>query len=396
MSKGKFFIEPWIDENGWNKDEFKKLETPCYVVDEKRLEDNLRILAEVRQRAGIKIMMALKGFAMHSLFPIIEKYLDGVAAGSLYEAKLGAEKFKGEIEVFAPAYFDQEIKELSEIADHLIFNSFGQWKKYGPDLRKNKRKISFGIRVNPEHREVETDLYDPAGKYSRLGVRADNFKDQSLDGISGLHFHTLCEHNADAFERTLKVFEEKFGKFLAKMEWVNFGGGHHLTRKDYDLDLFYKTINGFIKRYPHLRIYIEPGEAITLNIGVLVGTVLGIVNNEKDVAILDVSAHNHMPDVLAMPYWPQALGGGLEGKYEYNYRFGGLTCLAGDIIGDYSFPKPLKVGDKIVFMNQAHYTMVQTSTMCGVGLPSIAVRKKSGEIKIIKKFGYEDFKNRLS
>jgi carboxynorspermidine decarboxylase len=396
MNHDEIFIEPWIDERGWSADEFKNLETPCYVVDEEKLEDNLKILAEIKKKTGIKILMALKGFAMFGLFPIVEKYLDGVAAGSLYEAKLGAEKFKGKLEVCAPAYFHQEIKELAKIADQLIFNSFAQWKKYGPELKENKRKISFGIRVNPEHREVETDLYDPAGKYSRLGVKSENFKGQSLNGISGLHFHTLCEHNADAFLRTLKVFEEKFGKYLNKMEWVNFGGGHHLTRKDYDLGLFYKIIDGFKKRYPRLQIYIEPGEAISLNVGVLVGTVLDIVNNEKDIAILDVSAYDHMPDALAMPYWPQALGGGPERKYEYNYRFGGLTCLAGDIIGDYSFPKPLKIGDRIVFMNQAHYTMAQTRTMCGVALPSIAIRKNSGKIQVVKKFGYEDFKNRLS
>lgn len=399
----KIFIEPWIDASGWKAEDFVNLETPCYVVDEERLEHNLEILGKVQKDAGCKILMALKGFAMFSLFPLIQQYLYGVAASSLHEAHLGFEEFGGEVHIFSPAYLEKEFDEVMRFSSHIIFNSFSQWEKYREKIWINKKKIVCGIRVNPEYSEVAVPLYDPCGQYSRLGVTRRNFINScqkgfpgGLDGISGLHFHTLCEMDAGALARTLNVFEEKFGEFLHRMQWVNFGGGHHTTRQDYDIPLLCRIINDFKKRYPHLDVYLEPGEAIALNAGVLIASVVDIVRNKKDIAILDTSFSCHMPDVLEMPYRPTILGAGEAKKFKHTYRLGGLTCLAGDIIGDYSFPKPLVIGEKLVFLNMAIYTMVKNTTFNGIGLPTIAFKDKTGRIRIIRKFSYEDFKNRLS
>jgi len=392
----EILTEPWIETEGWRADDFADIKTPCYVIDENRLKQNLEILSQIQKDAGCKIIMALKGFAMFSVFPLIQKYLCGVSASSLNEAKLGFEEFDGEVHVCSPAYLDREFNELMRYVDHIVFNSFSQWKKYRKRVLGYKKKIFCGIRVNPEHSEINVPLYDPCRPYSRLGVTRKNFKLESLDGISGLHFHNLCELNADALERTLKAFEKKFGEFLPKMQWVNFGGGHHITRKDYDVQLLYDIITSFRKRFPHLQVYLEPGEAISLNAGVLVASVEDIIHNQMDIAILDTSASCHMPDVLEMPYKPTILGAGEPGEYPYTYRLGGLTCLAGDIIDDYSFPKPLREGSKLIFLNMAHYTMVKNTTFNGVGLPSIALRDKMGKIKVVRKFGYEDFKSRLS
>jgi len=390
------FIEPWIDESGWNNKDFFNLKTPCYLIDEKKLKKNLIILSKIQKETGCKVLMALKGFSMWSIFPLIRKYLWGVAASSLNEARLGFEEFKKEVHIYSPAYIEKDFNKIIKYCDHIIFNSFEQWEKYKKKILENKRKISCGIRVNPEHSEVKTSLYDPCASYSRLGVTKENFKPESLTGIEGLHFHNLCEASAEAFERTLKVFEEKFGSFLFKMRWVNFGGGHHFTSKDYNISLFYQVMRNFRKRYPHLKIYVEPGEAIALNAGVLVSQVLDIIHNKIDIAIVDVSPTCHMPDVLEQPYQPTILGAGNYNEYPYRYQIAGLSCLAGDIIGNYCFPEPLTIGKKIVFLNMAIYTMVKNNTFNGINLPSIILRDSLGKNHLIKKFSYRDFKNRLS
>jgi len=369
--------------------------TPCYVCDEAALERNLKVLDSVQKKTGCKIIMALKGFALFSLFPLIRKYLQGTTASSLDEARLGFEEFGREVHVCAPAYRSDEFKELLGYSDHIVFNSFSQWNRFKPIIQAGNKPVLCGLRVNPEHSEVAVPIYDPCGPGSRLGITWENFKPQDLSGISGLHFHTLCELNADALQRTLSVFEKKFGEFLIDMRWVNFGGGHHITRKDYDVELLCRLINEFKTRYP-LQVYLEPGEAIALNAGVLVASVLDILHNQMDIAILDTSAAAHMPDVLEMPYRPEIVGAGKPGEYPYTYRLGGLTCLAGDVIGDYAFPEPLKVGTKLTFQDMAHYTMVKNNTFNGVRLPSIAVADSAGNIRIVRKFQYEDYRNRLS
>lgn len=390
------FIEPWIETEGWDKVDFSKIETPSCVVSLEKLENNLKILKGVEEKTGAHILMALKGFSMFSTFPLIKKYLSGNEASSVNEAKLGSEEFGKETHVFSPSYGDENIKEYLKYADHLVFNSFSQWNKF---KSKCIGKVSCGIRVNLEHSEVETSMYDPSSENSHFGVTISNFEKENIIGLEGLHFHNLCELNADALDRSLKVFEEKFGEFLPQMKWVNFGGGHHITRKDYNLELLYKILNDFKLKYPHLEIYLEPGEAVALNAGVLVASVVDIFKNGINIAVLDVSATTHMPDVLEMPYLPSILGAlpstSKEGL-EHNYRLVGPSCLTGDVIGEYSFTKPLEIGQKLVFMNMAIYTMVKNNTFNGVNLPNIATLDKKGKIKIIKKFDYKDFKNRLS
>ncbi|MFH1582700.1 MAG: carboxynorspermidine decarboxylase [Candidatus Falkowbacteria bacterium] len=395
-TNNKPFIEPWIDTTGWEAEDFENLQTPCYIVDEKILERNLKILDRVQKNTGCKILMALKGFSMFSVFPLIEKYLSGTEASSIDEAQLGCEEFGGEVHTFSPAYTEKNISDFIKYSDHLIFNSFSQWQAFKSTVKNSGKKISCGLRVNPEHRETETPMYDPCGPNSRLGVTGKNFEPQNLAGLEGLHFHTLCELNADSLVRTLKKFEKKFGKFLPQMKWVNFGGGHHITRRDYNLNLLVKTIKDFKKRYPNLQIYLEPGEAIALNAGILVASVADIINNGINIAILDVSAAMHMPDVIEMPYKPTVLGADTAKKYPYIYRLGGPSCLAGDVIGDYTFKKRLAVGDKVIFLNMAIYTMVKNNTFNGLRLPNIMKRDLTGKFRLIKKFGYEDFKKRLS
>jgi len=375
--------------------------TPCYILDEASFQHNLEILDAVQERTGCKILLALKGFAAFSLFPQIRQHLSGVAASSIDEARLGFEEFGGEVHISSPAYREEEFDELLSYAGHVVFNSFSQWDRFRPKVEASEKTVRCGIRVNPEHREVKVPIYDPCGPYSRLGTTLKNFRyeggdcDRDLAGISGLHFHNLCELGADSLQRTLAVFEEKFGKYLDRMEWVNFGGGHHITRPGYDLDLLCDIINDFMDRHP-LEVYLEPGEAVALNAGVLVASVLDIVENGMEIAILDTSAAAHMPDVLEMPYRPEVLGAGKPGEHPHTYRLGGMTCLAGDVIGDYSFPEPLKAGDRIVFLDMAHYTMVENNTFNGMRLPTIAIRDSEGEIRTVRKFGYEDYKNRLS
>ena len=371
------------------------IQTPCYICDTELLERNLKILDSVQQRSGCKIIMALKGFAMFSVFQLIHQYLYGIAASSLDEARLGFEEFGKEVHVYAPAYKDQEFDELISYSNHFVFNSFSQWNRFKTKVIESGKKIFCGIRVNPEHSEVKTPIYNPCAPFSRLGVTRKNFQENSLEGITGLHFHTLCELNADSLERTLSVFEAKFGVFLQKMQWVNWGGGHHITQQDYDVDRLCDQIINFSKRYS-VQVYLEPGEAIALNAGFLVCSVLDIVHNEMNIAILDTSAAAHMPDVLEMPYRPNIIGADKPGKYPYTYRLGGLTCLAGDIIGDYSFAEPLDIGSKLVFQDMAHYTMVKNNTFNGVRLPSIAIVNAKGQFQMVRTFQFDDYRNRLS
>jgi len=391
------FIEPWIEKDGWEEVDFSKIKTPTYLVSLEKLEKNLKILNQVEKRTGARILMALKSFSMYSTFPLIKRYLSGSEASSVNEARLGYEKFGKELHIFSPSYTDSNIKEYIKYGDHIVFNSFSQWNKFKKKIHNSTRKISCGMRVNVEHSEVDTPMYDPSSPDSHFGVTLNNFENENIKGLEGLHFHNLCELNADALERTLKVFDKKFGKYLPQMKWVNFGGGHHITRGDYNVDLLCKLIIDFKSKYPNLKVYLEPGEAIALNAGVLVGEVVDIFKNNKNIVVLDVSATTHMPDVLEMPYLPTIFGG-VVAKVDTldNYRLVGPSCLTGDVIGEYSFVKSLEIGQKIIFMNMAIYTMVKNNTFNGVNLPNIATLDKKGRIKIIKKFGYTDFKNRLS
>jgi carboxynorspermidine decarboxylase len=368
-------------------------ETPCYLINSQVIEDNCKILDEVQKRTGVKIILALKAFALPRVFPIISKYLHGVCASGPIEARLGYEYFGKEVHTFAPAYSDEDMKDVIKYSDHIIFNSIYMWKKHEPAIKKSNKKIEVGLRVNPEHSEVEVLLYNPCAPGSRFGIRAKDLDGVDITGIDGLHFHALCEQNSDVFVRVLNSFERLFGKYIPKMKWVNFGGGHHITRKDYDIDLLCNTINDFRNRYNGIEVYLEPGEAVVLNSGVLVSTVLDIVYNEMDIAILDTSAETHMPDVLAMPYTPHIIGAGKPGELPYNYRLGGISCLAGDVIGDYSFEKPLKRGDRLVFLDMALYSFVKNTTFNGIKLPSLILYSpKNREIEVIRRFGYEDYR----
>jgi carboxynorspermidine decarboxylase len=376
--------------------DFDALPTPCYIVDERLLVKNLEILQSVQNRTGCSILLAQKGFSMFSVYPLIGQYLKGVTSSSLFEARLGFEEMGKEVHVYAPAYLDEEFEELLKYSDHIVFNSFAQWNKFRDKVKAfTSKKIECGIRVNPEYSEIETPIYNPCYTNSRLGVTLANFRPEELEGIDGLHFHTLCEQNSDTLERTIKVVDEKFGRYIKRMKWLNMGGGHHITRPDYDLEALIRSILYFQDKYG-VKVYLEPGEAIALNTGYLVSSVLDIVDNGMKIAILDASAACHMPDVLEMPYRPNIIGAGKPNEYDFTYRLGGNTCLAGDIIGDYSFKQPLKAGDRLVFCDMAHYTMVKNNTFNGVNLPTIALYSEREGIRIVKGFGYEDFKGRLS
>lgn len=372
------------------------LPSPCYYVDEGLLIRNLEILNSVQERTGCKILLALKGFSMYSVFPLVSKYLQGITASSLFEARLGHEEMGKEVHIFAPAYLEEEFAEILAVCDHISFNSFAQWNKFKSRVQNKPGKgISCGIRINPEYSEIETPIYNPCYQYSRLGVTLANFRPEELTGIEGLHFHTMCEQNSDTLKRTIKVVDEKFGSYIKQMKWLNMGGGHHITREDYDLETLVECINYFQDKYG-VQVYLEPGEAVALNTGFLVAEVLDIVDNGMKIAILDTSAACHMPDVLEMPYRPNIIDAGKPGEFSYTYRLGGMTCLAGDIIGDYSFKKPLKPADRLVFCDMAHYTMVKNNMFNGINLPAIALFSPAKGIKVVKQFGYEDFKTRLS
>lgn len=374
--------------------DFQNVKTPCFVVDEKRLTDNLEILKDVSERAGCKILLAQKAFSMFYAYPLISKYLAGTTASGLYEARLGKEKFGGETHVFSPAYREDEFEEILKYADDIVFNSPTQVKKYAQKAKSLGKSV--GLRVNPECSTQEGHaIYDPCSPGSRLGTTLGNFDESILPLLDGLHFHTLCEQNSDDLETTAKAFEEKFGKYLKGMKWLNFGGGHHITRKDYDREKLISVVKHFREKFD-VEVYLEPGEAVVLNAGFLVSTVLETMNNGMDIAILDTSAACHMPDVIEMPYRPPLMNSGEPNEKAFTYRLGGPTCLAGDVIGDYSFDEPLNEGDRVIFEDMALYTMVKTNTFNGMPLPSILYRKSDGEIITVKTFGYEDFVSRLS
>ncbi len=389
------------------------LPTPAFVVDAAALERNLSILDTVKQRTGCRILLALKAFSMFSAFPQMRRVLDGCCASSVHEARLGREAFGGEIHAFAAAFSEADMREIAALADHVTLNSFTQWRRFHGVLKASGKTITCGLRINPEHSEGTTELYDPCAPRSRLGVRRAAFEGETITGLSGLHCHTLCEQDAEPFARTLAAIEQGFGDLLPHFTWMNFGGGHHITRPGYDIGLLCDTLNGFRQRHPNIEtVYLEPGEACALNAGTLAATVLDVVHNEIPIAILDASCACHMPDVLEMPYhprvfrddaWqgeaapgPQADRGCDPGVKAHTVRLAGATCLAGDIIGDWSFDTPLKAGDRLFFEDMAHYTMVKTNTFNGIRLPAIALREQTGRLRVVRTFGYEDFKSRLS
>lgn len=382
--------------------------TPYFAVDRQKLEENLQLLQRVKKRTGCKILLATKSFSMWKVAPLVMKYLDGTCASSPWEAQLGREEFGREVHAFAAAYSEADIRVLIEKCDDILFNSFAQWKKFKPLIEASGKSIKCGLRINPEHSTGDTPMYDPCAPNSRLGIPLCDFEGESLDGISGLHFHTLCEQDSDDLETTLAAVEQKFGHLIPQMEWFNFGGGHHITRPGYDVDRLCRLVTDFQNKYG-VQVYLEPGEAIALNAGVLVTSVLEIKNNGMDIAIIDASAAAHMPDVMEMPYRPrlcrclghltpnEALRAGEEGEKGHTYRLAGQTCLAGDVIGDYSFDEPLQIGDRLMFEDMAIYTMVKSTMFNGVQHPAITLyESEPNELQIVREFTYADFKMRLS
>ena len=374
----------------------KKIQTPYWLLEESLLEKNLQLLEYIKKEADIKILLALKGYALWQSFNIVKKYLDGCCASGLHEAKLSDEKFGKELHTYSPAFKKNEIEPIAKISNHLIFNSPSQFKKFAKLAIEHNPNISLGLRVNPEYSSSPIELYNPCGLYSRLGTTKTNFDESILDRVEGLHFHTLCEQDALALEEVLKAFEKKFGKYFNNLKWLNFGGGHHITRKGYDVLKLIDILKKFKNSYPHIELYLELGEAVGWQSGTLVTTVLDIVNNGIDIAILDTSAEAHMPDTIIMPYKANVKNAGNAGEKEFTYRLAGNSCLAGDIMGDYSFDKPLKIDDEVIFEDQMHYTMVKATTFNGVALPSIAILRKDGLVEVVKEFGYKEFRDRLS
>lgn len=390
------------------EDVLHKIKRPTYVLEEAKLRHNLEILDFFQKQSGAKILLALKGFAFWSSFKLVSKYIGGITASGIYEARLGFDEFRrynknAQIAVFSPAFSKKEIKKLLPFANHIIFNSFSQFGRF-KDLLKDS-KADIGLRVNPMYSEVTPPIYNPCIKGSRLGINPSEFEKglekYSLDGVRGIHFHTHCEQNSDVLERTLEHFEKHFGKYLKTMKWVNFGGGHHITRKDYDISRLIDIVKKFKKSYNNIDVYLEPGEAIGWQCGTLVGEVVDLIYNEYNIAITNLSAAAHMPDCLEMPYTPQIRGAEIVDldstktiKNKYLYRLGSPSCLAGDVIGDYAFDKELSIGDKIIVEDMIHYTIVKNNTFNGIPLPSLGILKENGKLKIVKKFGYKDYKRR--
>jgi carboxynorspermidine decarboxylase len=377
-----------------------KLTTPCYLVDVGLLRQNLAILAGVKLQTGCRILLALKCFSMFRVFPLIAQTLDGVCASSPHEARLGFEEFGREVHTFGAAYSAADMAELCRTSDHILFNSLGQLERFRPLIQeyaaRSGKTIEIGIRINPEHSEGAVPMYDPCAPGSRLGIRRADLLPELLDGVTGLHWHNLCEQDADCLERTVAAVEERFGDLIGQMSYVNFGGGHHITRPDYDLARLIRIVNSFKDKWG-VQVYLEPGEAVALNCGYLLSSVLDIARADMPVAIIDSSVPAHMPDVLEMPYRPDIIGAGLEGEKAHSYRIGGLSCLAGDVAGVYSFDRPLAVGDPLIFSDMAIYTMVKNNTFNGVGLPAIYLYEPDDDsYECVRSFGYEDFKNRLS
>lgn len=370
-----------------------EIPSPCYVLDEKLLRKNLELMQKVQEQSGADIILALKGYAMWSAFPLIRQYLKGCTASSVWEAKLAAEEFSREVHAYAPAYKQEDIDELLPLVNHLSFNSVSQWHKYREQTAD--AGVSVGLRINPEHQEAETELYDPSAPGSRLGIRASELKQQDLTGVEGLHVHNLCECDSFALERTLEAVETRFGEQLKQMKWLNLGGGHLMTRQGYDVDHLIKQLKRLRETYD-LQVILEPGSAVAWQTGPLVCEVVDIVENQGQIALLDISATAHMPDVLEMPYRPVITGAGLPAEKAFSYRLGGNSCLAGDVIGEYSFDQPLAVGDRLVFEDMMHYTMVKTSFFNGVQHPAIGILRENGQFDCVRQFSYEDFRNRLS
>lgn len=369
-----------------------QIPSPCYVVDEAKLEANLRLMSAVQQQAGIDIILALKGFALWPVFPLVAQYLQGATASSVWEAKLARELGK-EVHAYSPAYKDADIEQLAKLCHHLSFNSLSQWRRYGAQL--GAAGVSLGIRINPEHREAETELYDPSAPGSRLGVRAAELEGVDISTLEGFHVHNLCECDSHAAERTLAAVERGFGRYLSQLRWLNLGGGHLMTREGYDVEHLITVLRNFKAKYPNLRIIMEPGSAVAWQTGALVCEVVDLVHNQGDIAILDISATAHMPDVLEMPYRPVVDHADIPGKLAHDYRLAGNSCLAGDVIGGYSFAQPLTIGQRLVFMDMIHYTMVKTTFFNGVEHPGIGIIRKSGQFELLRRFDYADFKARL-
>ncbi|MFL0804680.1 MAG: carboxynorspermidine decarboxylase [Agarilytica sp.] len=375
-----------------------RVPSPCFVVDEVAIENNLKRLAYVQEQSGAKILLALKAISMPAIAPLIKQYLSGTCASGLHEAKLGKEFFGGQVHTFCAAYKSEELDEILPISDHVVFNSNAQWQRFKSKAlaaTSKRPQLKFGLRLNPMHSEGTTPLYDPCAPCSRLGIPADQFSDLDLEGISGLHFHTLCEQNFAPLERTLNAIEERFASTLHNVEWINFGGGHHITAPDYNTEALIQRIKKMKARY-NIDVYLEPGEAIAIHSGVLVSEVLDITHNTRDLAILDTSATCHMPDTLEMPYHAHIFNAGDESEKSHRYRLGGQTCLAGDVMGDYSFDSPLVIGQRLMFDDMAHYTMVKTNTFNGINLPAIALwNSQTDALTLVNQFGYDDFKSRL-
>ncbi len=369
------------------------LPSPCFICEEKLLEKNLKLLEKVQKEADVNILLALKGFAMFSTFDLCKKYLKGCCASGLNEAKLAYEKFGGEVHTYSPAFKPNEFEEISEISNHIVFNSFNQLETYKDKIKPHN---SIGIRVNPQVSTVGIGLYDPCGLHSRLGITKNKFPLKLPDIVDGLHFHALCEQNLDALDTVLEKFEKDFRDYLPNLKWVNFGGGHHITRDDYNVEGLINLLKSFRIKYPNLKIYLEPGEAIGWQTGYLSATILDIIYNDMEIAILDTSAEAHMPDTLAMPYRASIKNSGLANEKNHTYRITGNTCLAGDIIGDYSFKDKLRIGERIILEDMIHYTMVKTTTFNGINLPSIAIEKENGDIEVVRNFSYDSYIDRLS
>ncbi len=370
--------------------------TPAYLIDENLIEENMRVLRYVKDRTGCRILHALKAYASFATFGVMTPYLDGVCASGANEARLGREEFGKEVHTFGAAYGEKDMRAVLKYSDCVIFNSFHQLGRYGKAARRLGRDV--GLRVNPGYAEVETPMYNPCAPRSRLGVVHDEFERSfpAFAGeVTGLHFHAMCEQNSDVLQRVLTSFERLYGRYLQGLTWVNFGGGHHVTRDDYDLERLIRLINDFKKKYG-VKVYLEPGEASVYHAGLLVSTVLDIVKNEMDIAIMDASAETHMPDVLLMPYRPHVIDSAEPGVKEHTYRLAGPSCLAGDVVGDYSFDEPLRRGTRLLFTDMALYSIVKSTTFNGIGLPDIAVLRKGGVVEIVRRFGYRDYRNRQS
>jgi carboxynorspermidine decarboxylase len=378
-----------------NNTDKNNLPSPCWLLEETLLKKNLELIQKIKNRTGVKVLLALKGYALWKSFPLIKPYLNGCCASGLHEAKLAHETFAREVHTYSPAFKEEELEEIALISHHLVFNSPAQFKRFATQAKKINPKLTLGLRLNPEYSEAPKEIYNPCGLNSRLGTTRANFDESILEQCDGLHFHALCEQDSDALEHVLNNFEKKFGKYIPQMKWINFGGGHHITRKGYDIEKLIALIRNFKEKYD-VEVYLEPGEAIGWETGTLITTVLDIVHNGMDIAILDSSAEAHMPDTIIMPYRADVRGAGKAGEKAHTYRLAGNTCLAGDIMGDYSFDTPLNIGDKVIFEDQMHYTMVKATTFNGIKLPSIAIEREDGTVEVVREFGYEDFKNRLS